>query len=202
MKETILKRAGETFLKYGFKSVTMDDIANDLGISKKTIYKHFKNKVELVDQATEYMHNLMHTEVLKVYNMEYNAIEENFEANKVFKGFMQNSDDSPIYQLKKYYPETYNKIMSREFCMFRDCLLTNVEKGIREGLFRANLYVEQVVKFYFSLIMSVHDSDIYTYSKNTINKLELNVLEYHIRAIATKKGIKELEKQLAKLNTI
>lgn len=202
MKETILKRAGETFLKYGFKSVTMDDIANDLGISKKTIYKHFKNKVELVDQATEYMHNLMHTEVLKVYNMEYNAIEENFEANKVFKGFMQNSDDSPIYQLKKYYPETYNKIMSREFCMFRDCLLTNVEKGIREGLFRANLYVEQVVKFYFSLIMSVHDSDIYTYSKNTINKLELNVLEYHIRAIATKKGIKELEKQLAKINTI
>jgi len=202
MKETILKRAGETFLKYGFKSVTMDDIANELGISKKTIYKHFKNKAELVNQATEYTHNFMHTEVLKVYNKDFNAIEENFEANKVFKGFMQNSDDSPIYQLKKYYPETYNNIMSQEFCLFRDCLSGNIHKGIREGLFRANLNVEQVVKFYFSLIMSVYDSDIYTYSKNTINKLELNVLEYHIRAISTKKGIEELEKQLAKLNTI
>jgi len=144
----------------------------------------------------------MHTEVLKVYNKDFNAIEENFEANKVFKGFMQNSDDSPIYQLKKYYPETYNNIMSQEFCLFRDCLSGNIHKGIREGLFRANLNVEQVVKFYFSLIMSVYDSDIYTYSKNTINKLELNVLEYHIRAISTKKGIEELEKQLAKLNTI
>ena len=180
----------------------MDDIANELGISKKTIYKYFKNKVELVDKATEYTHNLMHTEVLKIYDKGYNAIKENFEANKVFKGFMQNSDDSPIYQLKKYYPETYKKIMTQEFCLFRDCLSSNVEKGMRDGLFRANLNVEQVVKFYFSLIMSVHDSDLYTYSKNTINKLELNVLEYHTRAIATKQGITELEKQLAELNTI
>ena len=202
MKESILKKSGEIFLKFGFKSVTMDDIANELGISKKTIYKYFKNKVELVDQATEYIHNLMHTEVLKIYDMGYNAIEENFEANKVFKGFMQNSDDSPVYQLKKYYPETYKKIMTQEFCLFKDCLSNNVEKGIRDGLFRANINVEQIVKFYFSLIMSVHDSDLYTYSKNTINKLELNVLEYHTRAIATKKGITELEKQIAEINSI
>jgi len=202
MKESILKKSGEIFLKFGFKSVTMDDIANELGISKKTIYKYFKNKVDLVDQATEYMHDLMHTEVLKIYDMGYNAIEENFEANKVFKGFMQNSDDSPVYQLKKYYPETYKKIMAQEFCLFKDCLSNNVEKGIRDGLFRANINVEQIVKFYFSLIMSVHDSDLYTYSKNTINKLELNVLEYHTRAIATKKGITELEKQIAEINSI
>ena len=115
---------------------------------------------------------------------------------------MQNSDDSPVYQLKKYYPETYKKIMAQEFCLFKDCLSNNVEKGIRDGLFRANINVEQIVKFYFSLIMSVHDSDLYTYSKNTINKLELNVLEYHTRAIATKKGITELEKQIAEINSI
>jgi len=200
MKESILKKSGEMFLKFGFKSVTMDDIANELGISKKTIYKYFKNKVELVDEATEYMHTIMHTEVLKIYDMGFNAIEENFESNKVFKGFMQNSDDSPVFQLQKYYPETYKRIMSQEFCMFKDCLSSNIEKGIKEGLFRKNINVEQVMKFYFSLIMSVHDSNLYTYSKNTINKLELNVLEYHTRAIATEKGIKELEKQLAVIN--
>ena len=198
MKETILQKAGEIFLRYGFKSVTMDDIANELGISKKTIYKYFKNKVELVDEATEYTHNLMHSEVLKIYDMGYNAIKENFEVNKVFKGFMQNSDDSPIYQLQKYYPETYKRIMSQEFCMFKDCLSNNIEKGINEGLFRPDIIKDQVTKFYFSLIMSVHDSDLYTYSKNTISKLELNVLEYHTRAIATKKGLIILEEQLSK----
>ncbi|WP_299523273.1 TetR/AcrR family transcriptional regulator [uncultured Lutibacter sp.] len=198
MKETILKKSGEIFLKFGFKSVTMDDIANELGISKKTIYKYFKNKVELVDEATEYTHSLMHTEVLKIYDMGYNAIEENFEVNKKFKGLLQNSDNSPIYQLQKYYPETYKRIMSQEFCMFKDCLSNNIEKGIKEGLFRPDIVKDQVVKFYFSLIMSVHDSNLYKYSKNTINKLELNVLEYHTRAISTKKGLEILEEQLDK----
>jgi len=201
MKDTILQKAGDTFLKLGFKSVTMDDIANELGISKKTIYKYFKNKADLVDEATIYMHEVMNKKALEVYNMGYNAIEENFEVNKVFTGFMQNLDDSPIYQLQKYYPETYNKIMSHEFCVFKDCLLSNIEKGINEEVYRKNIIIDQVTKFYFSLIMSIHDSKLYTYNKNSINKLELNVLEYHTRAIATEKGLKILEEQL-QLNKI
>ena len=201
MKETILNKAGDIFLKLGFKSVTMDDIAHELGISKKTIYKYFKNKADLVDETTAYMHEKLHKEALKVYDLGYNAIEENFEVNKVFKGFMQNLDNSPIYQLQKYYPETYNKMMSQEFCLFKDCVLSNIQKGIKEGLYREEISIEQVTKFYFSLIMSVHDSNLYTYSKNTINKLELNVLEHHTRAIATEKGLKILEEQLLQ-NTI
>lgn len=200
MKETILKKAGDLFLKLGFKSVTMDDIANELGMSKKTIYKYFKNKVELVDEATAHLHEIMHAQVLVVYDSGFNAIKENFEAHKIFKGFVQNSDDSPIFQLKKYYPETYEKIMSKEFCMFRDCLSNNIEKGVKKGLYRQGVSTELIIKFYFSLIMSVHDSNLYTYSKNTISKLELNVLEYHTRAIATKEGIRILEQQLGELN--
>ena len=201
MKEVILKKAGDIFLKLGFKSVTMDDIANELGISKKTIYKYFKNKAHLVDETTLHMHEAMHKEALKIYDLNYNAIQENFEVNKVFKGFMQNLDDSPLYQLQKYYPETHQKIMSQEYCLFKDCLLSNIQKGIEEGLYRKEIIIDQVTKFYFSLIMSVHDSNLYTYSKNTINKLELNVLEYHTRAIATAKGIIILAEQLL-LNTI
>ena len=131
MKEIILNKAGDIFLKLGFKSVTMDDIAHELGISKKTIYKYFKNKADLVDETTAYMHEKLHKEALKVYDLGYNAIEENFEVNKVFKGFMQNLDNSPIYQLQKYYPETYNKMMSQEFCLFKDCVLSNIQKGIK-----------------------------------------------------------------------
>ena len=84
--------------------------------------------------------------------------------------------------------------------MFRDCLSNNIEKGIKDGLYRQGISTELVIKFYFSLIMSVHDSNLYTYSKNTISKLELNVLEYHTRAIATKEGIRILEQQLGELN--
>ncbi len=80
--------------------------------------------------------------------------------------------------------------------MFKDCIFKNIEKGINEGLYRKNLDRELVTKFYFSLMMSVHDNSLYTYNRNTINKLEIKVLEYHTRAIATLKGLKILEEQL------
>jgi len=198
MKEVILKKTGDIFLKLGFKSVTMDDIASELGISKKTIYKYFKNKEELVDETTIHLHETMHKSVVCICEKGFNAIQENFEIKKMFKDLLKNSDDSPMYQLKKYYPKTYVKIMEKEFSMFKDCILNNIEKGINEGLYRKDMDTELTAKFYFSLAMSVHDATFYTYNKNTLNKLETNVLEYHTRAIATEKGLQILKEQLEK----
>lgn len=198
MKENILKRTGEIFQKFGFKSVTMDDIANELAISKKTIYKFFKNKLELVDSTVNYIHELLHNSVTCTCNKGYNAIQENFEVKKIFKDLMKNSDDSPMYQLQKYYPSIYQKLMHKEYNMFKDCMYKNLEKGVKEGLYRKDIDKELVAKFYFSLAMSIYDNKIYTYNKNTINKLGIDVLEYHTRAIATEKGLKILEEQLEK----
>ncbi|UMB53393.1 TetR/AcrR family transcriptional regulator [Lutibacter sp. A64] len=198
MKEEIIKKAGESFLKYGFKSVTMDDIANDLAISKKTIYKHFKNKVELVENTISYFHEMVHNTVMCVCDKKYNAIQENFEIKKIFSKVFEHADNSPMYQLQKYYPKIHLKIIKNEFSMFKDCILKNIEKGIEEEIYRKNIDKELTTKFYFSLMMSVHDTNLHTYNKNTINKLELKALEYHIRAIATLKGLKILEEQLDK----
>jgi len=198
MKCDILQKASEIFLKLGFKSVTMDDIANELSISKKTIYKYFKNKEELVNETTVHLHETMHKSVLCICEKGFNAIQENFEIKKMFKDLFKISDDSPMYQLKKYYPKIHTKIMAKEFTMFKDCILNNIEKGIKEGLYREDLDKELTTNFYFSLAMSVHDATLYTYNKNTLNKLETSVLEYHTRSIATPKGIQILEEQLEK----
>lgn len=199
MKNTILNKAGELFLKFGFKSVTMDDIASELAISKKTLYKYFNNKATLVDETMSFVHLQMHEAISCVCDKGYNAIQENFEIKKIFKDLLQNTNDSPLFQLQKYYPKTYNKLMKNEFTLFKDCIYKNIEKGVTEGLYRENCDKELISKFYFSLMLSVHDSSLYAYHKNTINQLELSVLDYHTRAIATKKGIKILEEQL---NTI
>ena len=201
MKEKIIQKAGEIFLKYGFKSVTMDDIANKLAISKKTIYKFFKNKEELVNESITFLHEKMFHDVTCICDRGYNAIEENFEVKKMFKDLLKNSDESPMYQLQKYYPKIYTKIMVKEFSMFKDCMIRNIEKGIKENLYRANLDVELTAKFYFSLVLSVHNTDLYSYNRNTINMLELQVLDYHTRAIATSKGLKILEQQLKEINS-
>ena len=199
MKDIILKKTGEAFLKFGFKSVTMDDIADKLAISKKTIYKYFKNKQDLVDQTVLAMHEECFDAIDRVCSLEINAIHENFEVKKIFKDLLKNTDTSPMYQLQKYYPKTYDKILKKEFVMFRDCITKNIDKGIQEGLYRKDIDASLVTRFYFSLIMGVHNGDLFTYNKNTINQLEINVLEYHTRAIATKEGIIELENQLEEL---
>jgi alpha-D-ribose 1-methylphosphonate 5-triphosphate synthase subunit PhnH len=103
-----------------------------------------------------------------------------------------------MYQLEKYYPKTFKKIIANEFSVFKECITNNLEKGIQEGLYRTDLNLELITKFYLSLMLSVHDSSLYTYNKNTMNQLELHALEYHTRAIATEKGLQILQEQLEK----
>lgn len=196
MKDKIISKASDLFLKLGFKSVTMDDIACEMCISKKTIYKYFCNKELLIEESTEMVHKTVHGIIDTIVAKNHNAIEENFEIRKMFKDMFQVADTSPLYQLKKHYPEIYNKVMSREIDECNMCFKQNIEKGIEQELYRKDLDVDAYVKFYYSLIFSIKGNTI---SEKESTKLELQALEYHTRAMATPKGIVELEKQLLKI---
>src|SRR6476620_12412798 len=110
MKVKIISKATDMFLKLGFKSVTMDDIAGEMCISKKTIYKYFCNKEILVEETTERIHNDVNEKINAMSLKNFNAIEENFEIQKMFKEMFKSYDTSPVYQLKKHYPMIYTKI--------------------------------------------------------------------------------------------
>ncbi|WP_269221572.1 TetR/AcrR family transcriptional regulator [Flavobacterium sp. IMCC34518] len=195
MKEKIISKASDLFLKLGFKSVTMDDIACEMCISKKTIYKYFCNKEVLIEESTEMVHKEVHGIIDTIVAKNYNAIEENFEIRKMFKEMFQATDTSPLYQLKKHYPDIYQKVMSREIEECNLCFKQNIEKGIVQELYRKDLNTDVYVKFYYSLIFSIKENTI---SERESTKLELEALEYHTRAMATPKGIIELENQLQK----
>jgi AcrR family transcriptional regulator len=197
MKDKIVSKATDLFLKLGFKSVTMDDIAGEMCISKKTIYKYFCNKEVLIQESTEMVHKTIHEVIDTIVAKNHNAIEENFEIRKMFKEMFKSSDTSPLYQLKKHYPEIYQNVMSREINECTMCFQQNIEKGITQELYRENLDVDVYVKFYYILIFSINEN---TSSEKEAQKLELDALEYHTRAMATPKGIAELEKQLSKTN--
>lgn len=197
MKEKIISKASDMFLKLGFKSITMDDIAGEMCISKKTIYKYFCNKEILVEESTARIHKKVHQIIDDIVAKNYNAIEENFEIRKMFKEMFKASDTSPIYQLKKHYPQIYEKVMSREINECTKCFRQNIEKGIEQGLYRSNINIETYVKFYYTLIFGINEN---TSSEKEAQKLELEALEYHTRAMSSLGGIIELEKQLQ--NTI
>jgi AcrR family transcriptional regulator len=199
MKEKIIKKATDMFLKLGFKSVTMDDIACEMCISKKTIYKYFSNKEKLIEEGTEVIQQKIHALMDEVVAKNLNAIEENFEMRKMFKEMFQSFDHSPAYQLKKHYPEIYEKMMANEIEDCNKMFSQNIVKGIQQGLYRQETDVESATKFYYTLIFSINEN---TQLESDAYKLEGKALEYHTRAIATPKGILELEKQLVNYNII
>ncbi|MBP6128667.1 TetR/AcrR family transcriptional regulator [Flavobacterium sp.] len=197
MKDKIVNKAKDMFLKLGFKSITMDDIACDMCISKKTIYKYFSNKELLIEESTQMVYKEVRETIDNIVSKNFNAIEENFEIRRMFKEMFKYSETSPVYQLKKYYPEVYQKVVGYQIEICEGCFRDNILKGISEGLYREQIDVENYVKFYYTLIFSISEN---TALEKEANNLEHKALEYHIRAMATLAGIIELEKQLQIIN--
>lgn len=193
MKDKIISKAKEMFLKLGFKSITMDDIACEMCISKKTIYKYFANKDILIEESVLMVHEEVRETIDKIIEKNFNAIEENFEIRRMFKEMFKTAESSPIYQLKKHYPEIYDKVLNMQVEICVRCFRDNIVKGIHEGLYRKYLDIDNYVKFYYTLIFNINEN---TMLEKDAQELELKALEYHIRAIATLDGIVELEKQL------
>lgn len=197
MKDKIMSKASDLFLKLGFKSVTMDDIAGEMCISKKTIYKYFCNKEILIEESTAMVHDEIHTIIEQIVAKNHNAIEENFEIRKMFKEMFKSADTSPVYQMKKHYPEIYAKVITREMEECNTLFKQNIDKGIEQGLYRKEISIENYMKFYYTLVFGIKES---IRSEQEGQKIELEILEYHTRAMATAEGIIELEKQLQNYN--
>jgi AcrR family transcriptional regulator len=193
MREKIMSKASDLFMKLGFKSVTMDDIAGEMCISKKTIYKFFSNKEILIEEITDKIHSEIHEIVDQIVAENNNAIEENYKIRSMFKEMFKAADTSPVYQLKKHYPSIFEKVMAKEMNECNILFKNNIEKGIAQDLYRKEIPVETFVKFYYNLLFSIKEQTI---SEKEGQELELQILEYHTRAIATSAGIAELEKQL------
>ena len=193
MKDKIINKAKEMFLRLGFKSITMDDIACEMCISKKTIYKYFSNKDILIEESIQAVHKEIRATLNKIAEENFNAIEENFEVKRMFREMFKSAESSPIYQLKKHYPEIYDKVLSMQVSVCEDCFRQNITKGIRDGLYRENLDIDNYVKFYYTLIFNINEN---TMLEKDAHELEVKALEYHIRAMATLAGIIELEKHL------
>jgi len=192
MKEQILNTATEMFLNIGFKSVTMDDIANEMGISKKTIYTHYQNKTQLVEATTFHLFDIICTGIDHVCESAPNPIEELYHIKKFVMEHLKNEKSSPQYQLKKYYPKIYTALKWKQFEVMHESITENLKKGIEQKLFRENMNVDFVARMYFNGMTGIKDTELFPQSIFTMNQLMENYLEYHLRAIVTEKGLQTL----------
>lgn len=188
MKDKILHKATELFLNHGFKSVTMDDIANEMGISKKTIYAHFDNKTTLVDAATQYLFSIISEGIDQICSFKKNPIEELYEIKKFMMMQLKDEKSSPQYQLQKYYPQIHETVKSMQFEVMKECVVDNIKRGIEIGIYRENLNIDFVSRIYFSGVTSIKDQKLFPIETFPVVKVVDEYLEYHLRGIVTPKG--------------
>ncbi len=196
MKEKILNTSNELFLTLGFKSVTMDDIANKMGISKKTIYTCYKTKTDLVHACVLDTFNVISNGIDLICTIKNNPIKELFTIKDFVLSHLKSEKSSPLFQLKKYYPIFFQELQKKQFEVMSECVQENLNRGIEDGLFRKEIDLDFISRIYFSGITSIKDIGIFPKGVDKMKELQTNFLEYHIRAIATTKGIKQLEKIL------
>ena len=182
--------------RYGIKSVTMDDVSYELGISKKTLYNYVSNKEELVDKYIAYKINQRECSFNAIRHRELNAIEELLAVNAQVIEMLKNYSPSLDYDLKKYYPDHYNKLRKVRREHMYQTILDNIYKGKEQGLYREDLNPEIITKIHVSRIENSLANEIFSIEELTSEKFIREMTIYHIRAIANKTGIEFLERKM------
>jgi TetR/AcrR family transcriptional regulator, cholesterol catabolism regulator len=199
--KNILLKVRELYTKYGIKSITMDDVARELGISKKTIYLYVTDKDDLVGKFVTNEIALRQEEICKCFKTEFNAIEELFEISLFMNKLIRDQNPATDHDLKKYYPHHYQKIIKVRREGTYNYILQNLKKGKEEGLYRPEIDTAIIAKLYISRVESIHLNDLFTVEEFTSIRLFTELLNYHIRGIATENGITVLNKKLKELET-
>lgn len=191
-KQKIFCQAEELFLKYGVKSVTMDDLARHLGVSKKTLYQHFENKSDLVEKTLSEHLELEKEAVLEFRDSSKNAIEELFKLGKHVSKHLQQINPAIMFDLKRYYPKAWKTLEFYKTEFIYENILNNIKRGCTEGIYRDDLQSEIIARFYLEMINAIMHPEFKASNKEFVEYYE-EFLRYHLRGIASNKGLKVLE---------
>lgn len=198
-KQKILEVSEDLFLKYGVKSVSMDDIAQKIGISKKTLYRFIPNKKNLISSIVGLFIKHEEKTITEIVEKDLNAVEEFLSIAKYVLSLLRKFKPSVMYDLKKYHPETWEMVESLHFDFIHNTIKDNIIKGMASGLYREDIDPIIVAKLYVGKNIVVTDNKMFPMSDFNMEELYKQYFFYHIYGIASKDGLKLLENYKAEL---
>ncbi len=196
-KEQILSGTETLFRRYGIKSVTMDDIARHLGISKKTLYQFVENKADLIDQIMTLHLEQEKVMVEEIHEKSVDAIDEILAIARHVIQQLRELSPSLMYDLQKYYKSNWDQMMQLHQVYIYDIIKGNIERGIKEGFYREDLNADIIAKLYVGKTMIVVDEDLFPLKNYNKENLFKEYIRYHIHGIASVKGLALFEKHVA-----
>lgn len=190
----ILLKANELFNRFGFRRVTMDEIALKTGMSKKTIYQSFENKDEIVNAIVEqHLSNSTCQCIANVASAE-NAVHEVFLNVEMVQKMTEEMNPGLFEDLEKYYPSVFEKIYRHKHDFIAEKIKTNLEKGIREGLYRDDINTDVLTKLRIETMFIPFNQQLFPYGKYRIYDVEIEIIDHFLHGVATPKGLKVIQK--------
>ena len=200
VKENIISEAIHLFMKNGLRSVTMDDIAKHLGISKKTIYQHFKDKEEIIIQSTSVVFDIENRMMREIENEADNAAEELYNLTLCLRERIKNTSTTALYDMKKYYQKAWNKYKNFKHDVIYNSVIKNLNRGMEEGLFRSDINPEVLAQLRIGEIELSFDKDFFQKDKFSLVEIHEQLFEHFTYGILSEKGLKLFETYKQKNN--
>lgn len=200
VKEKIIIESIGLFMRFGLKSVTMDDIAKHLGISKKTIYFHFKDKEEIIYLTTAMYFEKEKREMEEMENESRNAVEHLYNISLCIQERIRNTNRSILFDLKKYYKRAWENYKRHKQEVIFNSVMENLKLGIAEGLYRKNINPKILAYLRIGEIELTFDSGYFPEDEYTIGDINEQIFDHFTHGILTEKGFKLLKSYKQNLN--
>lgn len=189
VQERILKTAAKLFLELGVRNISMDDVARELSISKKTIYKHYQDKDQLVfDIISSHIAEVERNTTI-IMSEEANPVLQIAKIADFVLEMNKNVHPSVLLDLQKFYPKSYIHLIEHRNKYSLQSVNQNLMKGIEQGLFRDNIHRQRVARIYMCLIFSMFQNTLFDGEEpRNFREEYIETIKYHLHAVTTEKG--------------
>lgn len=185
-----MERASAVYMKYGIKAITMDDLARELNISKKTIYEHFSNKDELILSIIKLKTEMDSALCMNCLQQSENAIESLVCISKVVATHIGGVNSTVFYDLRKYHRDSWDVLNNHKHTFVLTMIKENILTGVKEGLFRSDIDVEISARFYVGAIELLLSEITFPSTHFSFDHVFDELIRYHVRGIASEKGLR------------
>jgi TetR/AcrR family transcriptional regulator, cholesterol catabolism regulator len=194
VQDRILLQTGVMFFKHGIRTITMDDIASNLGISKKTIYLYYRDKESLVKTFTEAELNAQEEEIYSIRNRSKDAIEEMINVMQYLGAYFSRVNPSVFYDLQKHHPNSWNAFRDFKEKTLIGFVEENLKNGISTDLYRKEIKVKVLSRLRIEEIELGFNPSVYPPDRFRLTDVQLSLIDHFIHGIVTVKGYSLIEK--------
>lgn len=192
-KTRLIEQARAMFMRLGVRSVSMDDIANQLGISKKTVYQHVADKDELVHLVLQAEIEKMQTETLACSATARDAVDEIFNTMLMVMKHFNNMNPVIVVDLHKYHFPAWLKFMEYKNNFLLQVIQMNLEKGIVEKNYRADIRVDILAKYRLESMMLALNMEAFPPAEYNSAEVTIVMIENFLYGVSTEKGYQLIE---------